>query len=174
MFIFIESRMLLELQVEAGTPSNSSLEFRAALRSFPSHLGLWISSLTELRLEHCALKDVSAICDLAGLISVNLDDNELDRFPDLFHMRSLEKLSLRRNRITNVSGLVVAVSLRSLNIDGNPHQPSHDELQNLCPFLSKIDGASVAAEAQKGVSKVLPFFAIWSFSYGSTVDVESH
>lgn len=98
---------LTELDLSGCTISTGSLNAIASL-----------TNLTRLRLNQCALTDISAFSPLTRLTELQLSDNSITEVGVLSLMLDLETVTLSNNPVTSIAGLSACGKLKSVDISG--------------------------------------------------------
>ena len=98
---------LTELDLSGCTISTGSLNAIASL-----------TNLTRLRLNQCALTDISAFSPLTNLTELQLSDNSITEVGVLSLMLDLETVTLSNNPVTSIAGLSACGKLKSVDISG--------------------------------------------------------
>ena len=98
---------LEELDLSGCTISSGSLDAIATL-----------TQLHTLRLDGCALTDISKLSTLTGLTLLGLSNNSVQDITVLSLMPKLETVYLQNNPLTNISGLSTCTKLQYLDITG--------------------------------------------------------
>lgn len=98
---------LTELDLSGCTISSGSLDAIAGL-----------TGLQRLRLNNCALTDISAFSQLTGLVELQLANNSISEIGVLSLMLDLETVTLTNNPITSIASLSACGKLQSLDISG--------------------------------------------------------
>lgn len=112
-------------------------------------LGFGLVHLTHLNVSNCGLNSFDGTSGFPALRVLIADDNMIQRISPLSDLTLLQHLSVRNNRISELSMLTflgLCTNLMELHLQGNPvrHEPFYREtLQRSIPSLQVLDGVSL-------------------------------
>ncbi|KAI8116494.1 hypothetical protein FF38_01489 [Lucilia cuprina] len=116
-------------------------------------LGYGLVHLSHLNVSNCGLNSFDGTSGFPALRVLIADDNMIQRINTLTDLMLLQHLSVRNNRISELSMLTflgLCGNLMELHLQGNPvrHQPFYREtLQRSIPSLQVLDGVMLQHDA---------------------------
>ncbi|XP_065359141.1 uncharacterized protein LOC135953268 [Calliphora vicina] len=112
-------------------------------------LGFGLIHLNHLNVSNCGLNSFDGTSGFPALHVLIADDNMIQRISTLTDLTLLQHLSVRNNRISELSMLTflgLCANLMELQLQGNPvrHQPFYRQtLQRCIPSLQVLDGVAL-------------------------------